>query len=275
MQRRAMELGLTLALACPATVSAGAWTQAEGATYQRLSLNRYQSTADYTADGDDFELNFGGRFEDLNLTWYQEWGAADGVTLLWSVPIKRLISEGDFHEEIRRGVGDVELGARFRLLDRGVVLSLQTTAFLPWAYSDDDFMALGIDEEQLDLRLMVGVPIPALGAYAGAEIAYRARDGDPADQLRSRVEVGFDLGRRLAARIKLESIRGRDNGSFDPLLFNTRSGDQFDLDTLELTAAWRLTDGLAVEAGWAPSVGGRSTSKGETWSLAVVLTTGS
>jgi hypothetical protein len=260
--------------ATPESATAGAWTQARGSLYNRTSSNRYTSEDEFDVDRKRHQLPFHGEFVDLNFTDYIEVGATDRFTVFGSFVAKRLRSENDIRETKSWGIGDIDLGVRAKLLEgpSGVV-SLQALAKLPTGYDKAALLPLGTGEPELEGRLLYGRSLwPLVPGYCGLEAGFRRRSGRPEDEFRYLAEIGSDLGASFYVRAKLDGIHGLETGNATDASGNPTVRNSYDLGTLDVTAGRRLGRHLAVEAGFAPGLYGRTTSAGSTLNFAVVFT---
>ena len=265
---------LAIAVTTPEIATAGAWTQSRGSLYNRASANRYASTEQFDLDGESQLLPFHGEFEDRNLTDYFEVGVTDRFTVLGSFVAKRLRSENDIRQTKSSGIGDVDLGVRAKVADgsEGVV-SVQLLSRFPTGYDEQSTLPLGTGEPELEGRVLYGRSLwPLVPGYCGLEAGYRARAGAPEDEFRYLVEVGSDLGAGFYARAKLDGVYGLETGVTNDPSGNPTVRNSYDLGTLDMTAGRRFGKQVAVEAGYAPALYGRTTSAGSTLTLAVAFT---
>jgi hypothetical protein len=258
----------------PGLANAGAWTREQGSLYARLSVNRYTSDREFGADSRRARLPLEGRFSDTNLGSYVEYGLTDRFTAVASFSVKSLESDNVVRVIETRGIGDVDLALRSRLLEgRAGVASVQFLSKIPSGYDVDVNLPLGNGETEFDLRLLYGRSLPSgLPGYFGLEAGYRWRSGAPSDEFRYLVEIGSDLGGDFYARSKLDGIRGRRNDAAVDESGNPTVRATADLGVLDLTVGRRLGTLFSIEAGFAPALYGRTTTSGSTLSLAVAYT---
>jgi hypothetical protein len=256
---------------------AGAWTQEKGKSYHRFAANYYYSDQIYDNDGDSRSMAFNGEFTDFNLNYYMEYGIFDQITFLSSFYYKDIEREDDYMKIETQGMGDVDLGLRYRLYsgDEGI-FSFQGITKTPEFYDKDDALPLGNGQTDYELRLLYGRSLwPFIPGYMNLEAGYRWRVEDPSDEFRYLVEVGSDLGKDFYCRAKLDAIVSMDNadGSMDPF-GNPAATPEYDLAKLYLTAGYRMTRTLNLELEYAPAVWGENTAKGETWTFALTFEPG-
>ena len=69
---------------------AGAWTQNKGGYYFKVGASYLNSTIDIDANGEQIQKANMGELRDLNYSTYLEYGLLDRLTLVSSIPYKRL-----------------------------------------------------------------------------------------------------------------------------------------------------------------------------------------
>lgn len=207
---------LTLSAVAFSNAYAGAWTQKKHGYYLKLSVNYLHTTKEFNHEGDKLNI-FQERivyqnasFRDFNVTAYAEYGFTDKFTAIASVPFKILRSKrtelvgGGLLARIATiytlGVSDLTLLGRYKLLDRGMVLSLQGGVKLPLLYDEspaDDGAPLGTGHVDLEGQLLVGKSLYPLPVYLTTGVGYRKRTGDIHDQVFSSAEAGYTFGKLL------------------------------------------------------------------------------
>ena len=270
-------LSLCTTLMSASTLFAGAWTQEKGKSYHRLAANYYLADKEFDASGDSRSMAWDGEFRDINLSYYAEYGVVDSLTLMTSLYVKEIQREDDYVKYETIGMGDMDIGARYRLHSGDIgVFSTQAMLKIPELYDEDDALSLGNGQYDYELRLLYGRSLwPMIPGYVNLEAAYRWRAEAPSDEFRYLVEIGSDLGKNFYARAKLDAIVGMGNGDDKTDAFgNPASTLEYDLTKLDLTAGYQITKKLGIELGYAPELWGESTAKGETWTLAITFQPG-
>jgi len=268
-------VGLTLLTA--STVFAGAWPQEKGKSYHRFAANYYYADEEYDSAGDSRGMAFNGEFTDFNLNYYMEYGLFDQLTFLGSVYYKDIEREDDYMKIQTQGMGDVDLGLRYRLYsgDAGI-FSLQGLTKTPEFYDKDDALPLGNGQNDYELRLLYGRSLsPFIPGYMNLEAGYRWRVDAPSDEFRYLVEFGSDLGKDFYARAKLDAIVSMENADAGMDAFgNPANTLEYDLAKMYLTLGYRMTRTLGLELEYTPALWGENTAKGETWTLALTFEPG-
>ena len=117
---------LLLAILAPTWIYSGGWTQKKGDYYLKFSLNNFSTREQFNLRGSREPLNtqFNLRnteFTDANLSFYGEYGLAEGWTLIANTALKNYNSTGfnaliqqDFDNKAS-GLGDLYIGSRLCL----------------------------------------------------------------------------------------------------------------------------------------------------------------
>jgi protein XagA len=271
-----LSLAILLTIALAGSCFAGAWTAKQSAFYEKLSFNYYYAHQSFDLEGTRRSTPNGGKFTDYNLSNYFEYGLLDNLTLINSLSYKWLKNEDNAAIARGYGLGDVDLGLRYKLLDResiGIV-STQLLVKIPGSYDKNDALPLGNGQFDTELRLLYGRSLYQwLPGYANLELGYRWRAEAPSDEIRYLVEFGVDLTKKIYARAKLDGTLSVDNGKRLDVGGNPTATNNFDLGKLELAAGYQITPALGLEASYRPDVYGQNTAAGANYSLALYYKT--
>lgn len=251
---------------------AGAWTQPAGNSYNRMAVNYYYADRNFTDNGDCMAFANHGEFEDFNLSYYLEYGLTDKTTLLTSLYYKQIEHEDDTIEMRSYGMGDVDLGLKYRLIDvPGGVFSMQGLVKIPELYDEDDSLPLGNGQYDYELRILYGQSLSRLfPGYCNFEIGYRWRTEAPSDEFRYLAEVGMDFSKKFYGRAKLDGILCIGNGKeMLDASGNPTMTTEFDLLKLDLTVGYKLTNDWGLEVAYTPALTGEHTAAGATYTLAL------
>lgn len=272
--KHGLALGAALCLlgsAFATSAHAGAWTMPAGTFYDRLSANHYVADQNFNDTGAHVDMSDNGEFRDCNLQNYLEYGLTDQLTLINSLTYKHIQSENDSIRMKTYGVGDIDLGARYKLMEGDFgVLATQALVKIPNAYDRHDDLPLGNGQVDLEGRIQYGKSLyPRIPGYIGMEVGYRLRLEDPSDELRYLVEAGIDITSSLYTRLKLDGIVSIDNGKHRDTSGNPTTTNNFDLAKLDIGVGYKVTNSWGVEAVYTPAVYGQNTAKGSTWTMAI------
>jgi len=261
---------IALILAIPSYASAGAWTAKKGDQYLKGAVN-YFETSNRFGPENGFE-----NFQNTNLNIYWEYGVQDNLTFFATGSLTDLKNRSNGVETSGSGIGDIDVGLRYRLIEGPVIVSVQGLFKAPYLYSEDSELPLGNGQEDFEGKLLFGKSFGPLG-YGGFEVGYRVRTEDPVDEFRFLVEYGFDLNDRTYLRTKLDGIHAA--GSSDDVTqqtpataLNPQLPLEFDLGRLEYTAGYKFSDKLAAEITGTTAVYGDNTLKGTNIQVALVST---
>lgn len=253
---------------------AGAWTAAKGALYHKATMNFYSADEQFNDSGSKRAMAGHGDFTDTNVSTYLEYGITDTLTVLGTISYKWMESEDDSMTARTEGLSDMEAGLKYRLLsgDFGVV-SFQGLVKIPECYDEDDALALGNGQYDVEFRLLYGRSLyPVVPGYFNVEAGYRFRAEEPADEFRYLVELGLDFSSALYGRAKLDGILGMGND--DPSTNsagNPTATLDYDLGKLDLAFGCRISPRWSFELGYRAEIYGKNTAAGENISLALIL----
>ncbi|MBF0169768.1 MAG: hypothetical protein HQK87_01540 [Nitrospinae bacterium] len=261
-----------LVVAASLRADAGAWGQPEGKLYDKLSANYYVATQYYDDTGKRRSFPYDGRFTDLNLSNYIEYGITDSLTLVATIALKRIETSDKFATTSTSGVGDVELGVKGTLGERAYgVLSHQITIKAPGFYDKTSRLPLGNGQLDIEYRLLLGASLwRFFPGYANLEAGYRYRAEAPSDEFRYLAEIGGEMTGASYARAKLDGVVSMRNE--DPVTDqggNPTTVNRFSVVKLDLAVGYRLGGTWGVEAGYTAALNGENTADGVTWSLGI------
>lgn len=253
------------------TCFAGAWTPSKGKIYNRLSSNYYLAKSEFDNDGDRRDFPHNGEFRDLYLNNYVEYGITDAITLINSLYFKTIKKHDDIVEQKTWGIGDIDVGGKFRIAERPWgILSSQALFKIPGPYDDDDELPLGNGQIDFEVRLLYGVSLyPRVPGYCNVEIGYRWRFDDPSDEVRYLIEFGMDFTKELYGRVKLDGLYSMDNGKHRDDSGNPTIANNFDVGKLDMALGVKFQKGWGMELGFMPQIYGQNTSSGNTYTLAL------
>lgn len=278
----------------------------QGSVYVKLSQNRYFTVDTFDNHGQSRRNNEGSTFKDKNTTLYVEYGLLNNLTLFGSLPYKNLTSHYRFLEDgIKKGrrttyhgFGDIELGLKYNIINKPIVLSVHFLTKLAWLYDGDEELVPGNNQNDYELKLLLGKSLWPFPGYCGLELGYRWRTNDPSDEYRYLLEFGVNITDKLFCRIKLDGIKsvknGRLPGAPEPytdmyvdyetgqLVKRTRRasgsssfsnpslGLEYDMAKLELTVGYQYTKKWSCEFTYTNYPYGENIAAGDQYSLALV-----
>jgi len=255
---------------------AGAWTAKQHAFYEKLAFNYYYSHETFNQTGSRGATPNNGTFSDYNISNYFEYGLFDNLTLINSLAYKWLENEDNSLRSRGYGLGDVDLGLRYKLLDsdRIGIVSSQLLVKIPGPYDRKDPLPLGNGQYDTEVKLLYGRSLyPWIPGYGNLEIGYRWRAEDPSDEIRYLIEFGVDITKDLYTRAKLDGTLSVDNGKKRDGNGNPTATNNFDLGKLDLTVGYKVAPNWGLEASYVPSIYGQNTAAGATYTLALYFKT--
>ena len=260
-------LALLLFAGLPSHAMGGAWTQKEGGMYNRFAVNYLVINDQFTSGGNKTPTS-SSTFTEWNATYYAELGLKDFLTVFGSLPVRYLQDQS----ESNTGVGDLDLGMRYRLLSGPTVLSVSVLGKFPYFYKKTKAPALGNGQHDLELRFLVGKGFNQYG-YGGIEAGYRYRDEAPSDEYRYLLEYGLSFTKQFYARTKLDgvkSVKNADRGATSSTEGNPILSSEFDIGKLEMTAGYLFNQHWTGEITYTYVAYGKNIGAGNPIQIAVV-----
>ena len=282
--RRWTLLAALLLAAAPAQLIAGAWTQAPGGLYLKIAGLSFRSQQFLNAEGERLNrLEKPGMEElrDRNASAYVEYGLREDLTLVASLPYKRLVHKKKevrffesldttitrlYPDENESGLADMEMRLRWRLLQDPAVVSVTLGGKLPLGYEmqEESNVPLGTGEIDGDTRLLVGKSLYPLPGYVTGAIGYRKRGGIFSDEMLYSLEAGFTY-QNLLVKAVAEGVRTFGDcgatGAMGMLI-----GDQNSLK-LAPGVIWSLNERLEIGADLFYIASGCNTAAGTTYAI--------
>lgn len=192
----------------------GAWTQNQGHFYAKLGVLRFRSTSQYKLNGDREGLSDNGQVLDLGVNFYLEYGLLDGLTLISSLPFKRISFSCAIEDcgNASTGLADLYFGFRYRLSQSSWIVSLQSGIKLaPWYETNEEALdsapPLGDGQTDVEFRLLLGRSILNYGGYVNLDVGYRAREGEPVDEIPFSFELGLNLSKDYLLIGQIQGVR--------------------------------------------------------------------
>ena len=243
--------------------------------YEKISFNYYYADHMFDSSGDRIRTPNNGRFKDRNVTNYFEIGITDRVTAITSLTYKWLHNDYEGGNFAARGLGDIDLGARIKLLEGNWgIMSTQLLVKIPGLYGSTDSLPLGNGQWDLEARLLYGRSFwPLIPGYGNVEAGYRWRAGAPSNEFRYLAEFGMDFTKALYGRAKLDGTLSANNGSNMGSWGNPTATNNFDLGKLELAVGYKIKPSWGIECAYIREIYGKNTSASSTLTVAVFVNT--
>jgi len=254
MRRHAARLGAALAAWLVAAPAPAAWLEQAGRG-QVISTLTY-SLSDRRFDGSG-DLGGAPDFRKLEFSPYVQYGLTPDAMLVVQPSVQRLSSERAGGTARTAGLHDTEVGMRvpLRRFEDGSIVSVQPLVRLPLGYDPDDDPALGSGHPDGELRLLGGTKLDLAGlpAFADGQVAYRARLGDPADELRLDLTLGATVAEGwlvLAQGLNTLGVGAAGDRA-----------EKFRSHKLQGSVVRRLAEDLSVQVGALRTVAGARTGR--------------
>jgi len=270
-------LWMCLLLLSPTQVLAGAWTQEKGHFYAKLMGSRFQAEEFFDDSGTKVPIgNYDDLFEDLSTSFYMEYGLLDRLTVVFSLPAKRLTAENRFLIRETEGIGDVNLGAKYLLKGGGLVLSLMGNAKIPTGYekTSESLLSappLGGGQVDIETKFLAGTSFYPIPAYVSGEAGFRLRTEAFGNELTYAFEFGYMVAGRILLKGAITGIKSlasdKDQEEFDVL-------DIVDQDFLKLgpDIIFKISDNLEFDVLYERTISGKNTGVGTIYGVGLAYT---
>ncbi len=252
---------------------AGAWTQQKNGYYFKIATNYLKSTDNLDSDGNEVPKPGMGTLKDLNFSAYLEYGVLDHLTLVATIPYKRLSDTrtftGGIGKERVTGFSDLEVRLRRGLMNQALVTSIALGGKFPAGYEvdDDTRVPLGTTKVDADIRLLVGRSFYPVPGYSTGEFGYRIRGGQFSDEIFYALEAGLAVNRFLLKGL----VTGvRTLGTCGAVGQANLIGDQ-NILKLSPGVTYLLRDNVELSLEIVHTASGCNTTAGSTMSLGVAL----
>lgn len=260
---------IALLLALPAALWAGAWSQQPGSYYAKVSGLFYHSEDVFNDMGKRAPMGMDDeQFRAAQTFLYLEYGLREQLTLVATTSAGRLVGEDQFVESTTWGIGDVELGLKYQLLDKPLVVSPQIVLKIPSGYNVDFDPAMGTGKFDAEARLLLSRSLFPLPVYFSAEMGYRIRGGIYSDQVPYVLEVGATPHKRLFAKAFLSGTNTRSSvDSADIGVVGLAQVSEGDFLKSGAQLAIGITQSLWVDVLFERIVDGENVGAGTTWGI--------
>ncbi len=170
----------------------------EEGTGQLILTQTYNSSD--TAFDESGDPGFPVDFEKWEISAYGEYGVTERVTAYSRAALQDVSLSLPSGSDEARGLAATEIGARYRLFERGAgVMSIQAAALLPGQGENVSDLGFGDGDGGFDLRLLAGRGFEWKGrhGFLDAQAAYRGWSGGTPDEARLDLTAGLDATERL------------------------------------------------------------------------------
>ena len=259
---------LSLLIARP--VTAAAWAQPAGHTYAKISGIFYNADEIYNDMGRRSQMGIDDdEFDGRQMFLYVEYGLRERLTLVTQVNAGVLTDEDNFVRMETTGIGDLDLGLKYQLVDNPFVLSPMLSIKIPTGYNEDYNPALGTGKFDVSGQLLVSRSLYPLPLYAGVQFGYRLRGGAFSNQWSWLTEVGATPHARVFAKVfaaqtsTLVSSNDEDIG----VVGGSTQVSEGDFTNLGVNLAVEIVSGLWLDGLLEKTVDGENIGAGMSWGI--------
>lgn len=185
---------------------AGAWTVPRGKLYTELYLKYYKHSSEFREKNRRYGWGYDGKYREKRIELKLEYGINDRLNALLYIPYKEAFWKQSDNKYNASGLTDFVAGFKYKLFDKPVVFSLQTTIKIP-----GDVKKLEAPEISEygklagEFKMLVGKQLTNFPAYVGYEWSFIGPEGRYADAIRNFFEVGYYPFRKLMFKGEIES----------------------------------------------------------------------
>ena len=164
-------------------VQAQAWTKKQGEVYLKIAYALATASEQFNFEGGKgpfYTEKPGYTFADSSIFFYAEGGITDYLTMIASLPYKRLYNETVDHRKLTVGTGDLWVKLRFSIQEFAKIpiisaLSVNLGASLPMNYTRNRLPTLGRGQVELRATLDYGQSFYPMPAYFQMGVGYNTR----------------------------------------------------------------------------------------------------
>lgn len=239
--------------------NSAAWTLPKGKAQAIHNFYYYRTDTFVNGSGVSQSQDPFDKFEHQVLT---EYGWRDDVTLGSKISHQYVAQSANQDWE----VVSAEFFLRKRLFNQDEqVFSIQPLIKIPGTFDEDDPNNL-FGEEQIDLELRALGGMSGLfqgeEMFGGAELAYRKRFHDPADEVHLDLTGGWKIDEDWTAMAQLFTRASIDGIPNSPNQFQNTNASDNKIANLQLSLAYKIGEHTALQLGWFKHMRVRNTGRG-------------
>ena len=247
--------------ALPLSAHGSAWSRGNG---ELMIISR----ADYFAS-DLGKISVGGvdvdgKFERIESNTYVEYGLTDKLTVGGKIFYgTSWLTRGE-NIESASGITEFETFAQYQVSrnDRHA-FAVKLTGGIPTSFESGARPSVESDGADLEISALYGrsVTFEPIKTFAAAEIGFRKRFSDSADQFRFLTTIGVEPSDRWAILFDMFSVTSLRN--------ERANGADFDVVKIQPSIVWRTTRRFSFQAGATKEIAGRNLALGTTYFIGV------
>ncbi len=281
-----------LLLASTTHLWAGAWTLPRGEVWTKLSYLQHNTSEWYTArqgfrvafDGDiprNIEISpgqrvrydFAGQYRSKAVFAEAFYGLTDRLDIGVLVPIlQQNFSSETGLDRTDKGLGDIRLEAKWRLLQKPLLFTLKSGVKMPTGdfKNEDGLIPVGSGQWDADCAIQIGRSFWPWPLYGNLDVGYRVRtinteiDRDPGDEWFLHAELGYQFATKWLFTGKYEILRSSPATEFGGIIIRSQINR---ITYLSPSLLYNIDGRTALEASLRISLNGRNYPAGRQFVL--------
>lgn len=246
-------LGVIFSILLPAAAYAAAWTREQGSFLIVFPTTYTAATKQFDADGNKVDRP---RFQMLEIAPLAEYGLTDFWTAGVQPKFRSVKIDTTAGEKSNDGFPEANVFSRLRLWHGDdAAFSVQGLVKLPVDPEENNAVALGRDQIDAEFRMLFGNRhrIGTDTIFYDMELAYRKRFDGPSDEIYGDAFIGWSTGPVVLILQSLNTVGLNDDAEGVEVL---TAKPKFRKHVAQLTAAYRISDGMTVAAGGSSTYAG-------------------
>lgn len=236
---------------------ASAWSRDNGEVMVISRADYFTSDlGKISVDGNDVD----GKFERVESNTYVEYGLTNKLTVGGKVFYGTSWLTRGSSIESASGVTEFETFAQYQVSrNERHAFAVKLTGGIPTSFESGARPSVKSDGADLEISALYGrsITFAPIKTFFAAEVGYRRRFGDAADQLRFLTTIGVEPSDRWTILLDMFSVKSLRNERL--------SGADFDVVKIQPSIVWRATKRFSFQVGVTEEIAGRNLALGTTY----------
>ncbi len=246
--------------AVPIGADASPWPRTNGELFVITRADYFTANL---SSGDE-TANIQDKFERLDTNTYIEYGLTDSITIGGKVVYGTSWISRPTGMQSAAGFSEAQIFGQVGVFQTpSHVGSLRASVVRPSRFSAGARAELASSAYDLELAALYGRNIitGSTKVFSAADVGFRKRLGDAADQIRANITIGVEPSARWLFLAEVHSEFSLKNESAD--------GADFDVTRLQPSIVWRFHEHWSLQAGLSEEIVGRNIDLGRTFFLGI------